>query len=143
MFSSIISTKERIIDDINVISKESDESENESIAVPYQSDAISLNDEEYLSVEDYFQSLLEKPLCARSMELIARSFILGVVMADSTQNRKRKRTLKQDIEREIVAHDIEMQHLVKNTEDSSVTETDCCFQEHPLLQELQETVLEW
>lgn len=100
--------------------------------------------------DDIQKLLSSKPLSSRQRELIARSFILGVVMADSTRNRKRKRLLKQETERQSLSSS---RHVVTNKNSPEDTfspfvssegngKRDCFSRNHhPMLQEFNRDVI--
>ena len=89
--------------------------------------------QEKISEEDV-QRLLKKPLSSRSKDLISRSFILGVVRADSTRDKKRKRLSRQETGRES-ASSIPITQFAQG---EVLTEIGNVLEEHPELEDFQE-----
>lgn len=102
-----------------------------------------------LTAQDDVQMVLHKPLSTRHKELIARSFMLGVVMADSAENRKRKRLLRLE-ERSISGSSDQFRRAstpefeIQNDDDKlkcndqGKDDSNYFSQRHPILEELTE-----
>ncbi len=100
---------------------------------------------------------LHKPLSTRHKELIARSFILGVVMADSAENRKRKRLLRleeRSMDRSVSGSSDQTstpEFKIQNYDDDDKLksndqgdDSNYFSQPHPILEELTENaIIEW
>jgi hypothetical protein len=97
---------------------------------------------------DDWQTILRMPLSCRHKDLVERSFILGVVKADSSRTRKRKRILRDENEKEIESFDITRMNDEKaKATDSDTTQwmqdVDFCSPDNSLIQEIQQTIIEW
>ncbi len=88
-------------------------------------------------------------LTSRNKDLIERSFILGVVKKDSARNRKKKRTLREENQREARYEALErcrgkdMESSAKSVDEVEENFDNFFPAEHPLLHEIQLSIFEF